>query len=488
MYTRENLRQEIRQALQNRLFVVVSNREPYIHQRSANGIVCKRPASGMAVALDPVVQASRGLWVAFGSGEADREVCDAEGRVRVPPEKPAYVLKRVWLTEEQEENYYNGFANSALWPLCHIAYTRPSFRELHWQHYREVNELFADAVADQVGNRKVFVFVQDYHLALLPRLLKERIPQAAVAQFWHIPWPNPEVFGICPWKHELLHGLLGNDLIGFHTRDHCWNFMETVSREMEARVDRDTTAVVYQGSTTAVRPFPISVDYDAIRRRAASDETLQLMKALRRRYRLPKENVGLGVDRLDYTKGIPERIEAVGRFLETHPEYRGNFVFLQVAPPSRTRVAAYQRLGEEVAHLVDRVNRRFAQKDWKPIVYVHDHLDPPELYALYRLARFCLVTPLHDGMNLVAKEYIAANTDDKGVLLLSKFTGAARDLRDALPINPFAADELSEQIHAALTMDEAEMRWRMRRLRESVREDNIYRWAANIIHQLGELL
>lgn len=487
METRETLRKQIRTTLRNRLFVVVSNREPYIHEYDGDAIVCRRPASGMALALDPVAQASGGLWVAHGSGGADQEVCDAVGRTSVPPEQPAYTLKRVRLTKEQEENYYYGFANSALWPLCHLAYRRPVFNEAHWQAYQEVNALFAGAVAEEIGNLKAFVFVQDYHLALLPRLLKELIPQAVVAQFWHIPWPNTEVFSICPWKHELLEGLLGNDMLGFHIRAHCLNFMETVDSEMEARLDRETNSVVFQGHTTRVRGFPISTDFAAIETLAASQETEQRMEELRKRYRLPTENLGLGVDRLDYTKGIPERIVAIDRFLDRHPDYRERFTFLQVAPPSRVHVEEYRRLGDEVDHLVEQVNWKHRSGSWQPIVYVKEHLEQPVLYALFRMARFCLVTPLHDGMNLVAKEFVAANVDLSGVLLLSQFTGSSRQLHDAIRVNPYAVDELAENIHTALEMDANEVRWRMQRLRESVSENNIYHWAIDVIRRMGRL-
>ncbi len=487
MHTRETLRQEIRQILRNRLFIVVSNREPYIHRHTENGIVCTRPASGMALALDPVVQASRGLWVAHASGDADREVCDAKGRVRVPPEKPSFTLKRVWLNEEQEASYYYGFSNSALWPLGHIAYRRPTFQQAQWESYQEVNQIFADVVAAEVGNRKAFVFVQDYHLALLPRMLKQRVPQAVVAQFWHIPWPNPEVFRICPWRHELLDGLLGNDLLGFHTRFHCLNFTETVANEVEARPDQEATAIIYRGSVTKIRSIPISVDFSAIEKQASSPETLKRMEELRRRYGLPEKNLGLGVDRLDYTKGITERIEGISSFLDHHPEYRGRFAFLQVAPPSRTRVEDYRRLAEEVDRAVERVNDRHRQGSWQPILYAKEHLGQQDLYALYRMARFCLVSSLHDGMNLVAKEYISANVDESGVLLLSRFTGSVRQLSDALIVNPYAVDELGEQIHQALEMDAGEVRWRMRRLREGVRVNNIYKWASTIVHKIGHL-
>ncbi|HSC78069.1 MAG TPA: trehalose-6-phosphate synthase [Candidatus Acidoferrales bacterium] len=484
--TRDTLRDLIRRTLKGRQFVVVSNREPYIHTHADRRIEVQRPASGLTVALDPVMRAAAGLWVAHGSGDADRRVTDEHGRIRVPPEKPSYTLKRVWLSKEQEEGYYYGFANSALWPLCHIAYRRPVFRQQDWKAYREVNELFAEAVAEEIGNERAFVFVQDYHLALLPRMLKERCPRATVGLFWHIPWPNPEVFRICPWKHELLEGLLGSDILGFHIRYHVNNFIDTVDRELEARPDREMTAIVYQRHTTKIRNFPISVDFKAISQAAASRAVTQRVRQLRELYRLPR-HVGIGIDRADYTKGIPERLRAVERFLELHPEHAGDFVFMQVAVPSRVHVEEYRRLNEEIDALVEDINWKHGSSSWKPILYLKEHWLPRDLHALYRLARFCLVSSLHDGMNLVSKEFVAANVEEDGVLLLSQFTGAARELRDAVIINPYATDELAEKINDALEMDSSAVRLRMRRLRETVREKNIYKWAHDIIRKLGRL-
>lgn len=484
--TKQTLRRLVRRTLGDRRFVVVSNREPYIHTYRDGALQVLRPASGLTVALDPVMQAVGGVWVAHGSGEADRDVVDARGRVRVPPDKPRYTLKRVWLSKEQEEGYYYGYANAALWPLCHVAYRRPVFRQSDWETYREVNALFADAVAEEIGEEKAFVFVQDYHLALLPRLLKARCPQATIAYFWHIPWPNPEVFRICPWKVELLEGLLGNDILGFHIRYHCNNFIDTVDRELEARPDREMTAIVYRGQTTKIRHFPISVDFDTVSWQAARRPVTLRMRELREQLRLP-EIVGVGIDRADYTKGIPERLRAVDRFLELHPEYVEKFAFVQVAVPSRVHVEEYRRLNDEIDKLVEEINWKHARGTWKPIVYLPQHLEPPDLFAFYRLARFCLVSSLHDGMNLVAKEFVAAKVEEDGVLLLSQFTGAARELVDAVIVNPYATDRLAEQIHEALTMDAREVGSRMRRLRETVRERNIYKWAGDVLRKLGKL-
>lgn len=486
--SREDLRQLIRRKLGRYKFIVVSNREPYMHVFRHGRVDWIRPASGVTVALDPVMRASRGLWVAHGSGEADPEVTDPRGFVAVPPDRPSYRLKRVWLSRRQEENYYYGFANSALWPLCHVAYRRPIFREEHWDAYREVNQLFADRVAEEVRDERAFLFIQDYHFALLPRMLRQRCPQAIIAQFWHIPWPNPEVFRICPWRHEILDGMLGNDILGFHIRYHCENFIATVDRELEARPDRELTAVVFRGHMTKIRAFPISIDFEEISRRAGSPETKRLAAIVRRKYRLSDHCIlGLGADRIDYTKGIPERLDAIDLLLERYPQYRGRLVFFQAGVPSRTQIEEYGRLSEEVEHRVKAINQKYGRGTWQPIVFAREHLDLSRLLALYRMARFALVTSLHDGMNLVAKEFVAAQTDGNGVLLLSQFTGAARELTDAIIINPYSPDEVAERIRDAIEMNPIEMRRRMGRLREHVRENNIYKWAGSVVKKLTKL-
>jgi len=483
--SRESLRQLIRRKLGRSKFIVVSNREPYMHVFRDGRIDWIRPASGVTVALDPVMRASRGLWVAHGSGEADPKVTDPRGFVAVPPDRPSYRLKRVWLSRRQEENYYYGFANSALWPLCHVAYRRPVFREEHWDAYREVNQLFADRVAEEVGKERAFLFIQDYHFALLPRMLRKRCPQAIIAQFWHIPWPNPEVFRICPWRQEILDGMLGNDILGFHIRYHCENFIATVDRELEARPDRELTAVVFRGHMTKIRAFPISIDFEDISRRAGSPETKRLAASIRRKYRLPENCIlGLGADRIDYTKGIPERLDAIALLLERYPQYRSRLVFFQAGVPSRTQIQEYCRLAEEVEERVRAINQKYGRGAWQPIVFAREHFDLPHLLALYRMARFALVSSLHDGMNLVAKEFVAAQSDGNGVLLLSQFTGASRELLDAIIINPYSPDEVAERIRDAIEMNPIEVRRRMGRLREQVREHNIYRWASSVIKKL----
>lgn len=483
-----SLRHLIGIKLRNAKFVVVSNREPYMHVYRDGHVAWLRPASGMTTALDPVMQASRGLWVAHAAGEADEEASDACGFVDVPPVRPAYRLKRVWLTKSQEEGYYYGFANSAIWPLCHIAYRSPVFRLEHWNAYVKVNRLFADSVAKEIGDRPAFIFIQDYHFALLPAMLRARCPQAVLAQFWHIPWPNSEVFRICPWKQQILEGLLGNDILGFHIRYHCANFIATVDRELEARPDRERSAIVYRGHMTKVRAFPISIDFEEISRRAASTETQQLMHSLRRKYRLQKSwIIGVGADRLDYTKGLPQRIDALDLLFARYPEYRGRVVFIQAAVPSRMQVAEYRQLNKEVDTRVAALNQKYAHRDWRPLIFLREHVPFPTLLALYRMAQFAVVSSLHDGMNLVAKEYVAAQTDANGVLVLSPFTGAARELSDALIVNPYSPHEMAERIREAIELDPVEIRRRMGRLRAQVRENNIYKWAGDIIRKLSKL-
>ena len=486
--TRESLRHLIRTKLRGAKFVAVSNREPYLHVYRNGEIEWVRPASGMTAALDPVMQASRGLWVAHGSGEADAEVSDANGFVEVPPDRPAYHLKRVWLSKQQEEGYYYGFANSAMWPLCHIAYRPPVFRLEQWNAYAEVNRLFAESVAKEIGEKPAFVFIQDYHFALLPALLRAQCPQAILAHFWHIPWPNPEIFRICPWKHQILEGLLGNDILGFHTRYHCDNFIATVDRELEARPDRERSAIVYGGHVTKVRAFPISIDFESVSRHAASQETLKTMAILRRKFRLRKDTIlGVGADRLDYTKGLPERIEALAQLFERYPEYRGRVVFIQAGVPSRTQVKEYRRLNEQVDAGVAALNWKYGRRDWQPLIFLREHVPFATLLALYRMAHFAVVSSLHDGMNLVAKEFVAAQVDANGVLVLSPFTGAARELTEALIVNPYSSHEMAERIRDAIEMGPVEIRRRMGRLRAQVRENNIYKWAADIIKKLSKL-
>jgi trehalose 6-phosphate synthase len=484
MWTKDALQELIRSRLRDHRFILVANREPYVHRYVNGRVECDPPASGMVTALEPIMRACGGVWIAHGSGNADRRVVDEQNCLRVPPENPAYTLKRVWLSKQQLEGYYNGLANEGLWPLCHMAFVRPVFDPRHWETYREVNSIFAEAVLEEAGDAPAFVFIQDYHFGLLPRILKERNPNLIVAQFWHIPWPTPMAFQTFPWREELLSGLLGNDLLGFHLRSHCLSFLDTVDRTLEAKVDGEAFEVSKGSRVTVVRPFPISIDFDAHAELARSPTVAAEMKRMRQRFGLSELSVGLGIDRIDYTKGIPERLRAIDHFLELHAEYRGRFVFFQVGVPSRTHIPEYKRLDAEIDNLVEEINWRWSADSWKPLIYLKHQFGPVEMMALHRLADFCTVSSLDDGMNLVAKEFAASRTDGDGVLILSRFTGAARELSAAIQVNPFAIEETADAIVQALTMTEDERRRRMQKLRSAIAENNIYRWAGKLLSAL----
>jgi trehalose 6-phosphate synthase len=486
-WTAERLSVSLRSKLAESPLFVVANREPYMHVRRGKGIETIVPASGLVTALEPILCACDGTWIAHGSGDADREMVDERNCVRVPPEQPRYNLRRVWLTKEEEEGYYFGFSNEGLWPLCHIAHTRPVFRESDWEWYRAVNVKFAEAVLDEMAStQRPVVIVQDYHFALLPRLIKQQRPDARVAIFWHIPWPNPEAFGICPWQRELLDGLLGADLIGFHIQAHCNNFLETVDGALESRIDREHFAVNRHDHLTSVRPFPISVVWEEPAADKKAKPVYKQQSALLNEMGVEALFLGVGVDRVDYTKGIPERFLAIERFLEKYPAYQGKLTFVQIGAPSRTHIKRYHDLLAEVEAEADRINWRFQSGKWKPIVFLMRHHSHEQISHFYRAADFCLVTSLHDGMNLVAKEFVAARDDEQGVLLLSIFTGASRELRDALIVNPYDTEQLADAIFRALEMEPREKKERMQHMRRAVKENNVYRWAANLIGELCE--
>lgn len=485
-WTRSRLETVASDRLGEAKLVVVANREPYLHTFDGGEIRCIRPASGLTTALDPVMRACGGTWVAHGSGDADRLVSGESGCVMVPPERPAYTLRRVWLTRAEEHGYYDGFANEALWPLCHIAYTRPKFDPGDWAHYRSVNRKFADAVLDEVEGRPAVVFVQDYHFALLPRLLRDARPDLVIVHFWHIPWPNREAFRVCPWQDEILDGLLGNDLLSFHLQDHCNNFLDTVDRGVESRVDMERFSVTRNGRTTLVQPHPIGIDPAFVAALLPQDMARE-ERRLRKRLGLRNEKLLVGVDRVDYTKGIPERFSAVDRLLERHSELKTTFSLVQIGAPSRGRIAAYRRLNGELNQLANEINSRHATNLWRPIVFLNEQCGPDEVYLLDRLATACVVSSLHDGMNLVAKEFVASRSDLRGVLVLSRFAGAARELSEAVLINPYARDEFADALRVALMMTREEQEQRMAHMRREIADNNVYRWAGMILSEAAKL-
>jgi trehalose 6-phosphate synthase len=475
------LRTILREQLAGDEVLIISNREPYIHARRGSTIEVQVPASGLVTALEPVMRACSGVWIAHGSGSADREVVDNRDHVRVPPDKPAYDIRRVWMTPEEEMGHYYGFSNEGLWPLCHIAHIRPVFRSSDWKQYVAINERFAEVVREEAKTDNPVVLVQDYHLALLPKLIKERLPNATVITFWHIPWPNAERYGICPWSAEILEGLLGSNILGFHTRVHCNNFLDSVDRLLEARIDRNDSTLSYGGKLTAVNPYPISIEWPV---RWVQDQ--KPVPDCRAHIRAldgiePGRLIGVGVDRLDYTKGIPERFRAVERLLELKPEWIGKFSFVQIAAPSRSVIEEYQHFKEQVTTLAETINKRFSRDGYQPIYLKVVHHEPPETFAYYRGADVCVVSSLHDGMNLVAKEFVAARDDEQGVLILSQFTGASHELPEALVVNPYDIDQCAAALHRALTMPPVEQRARMRSMRALIREFNVYRWAGRML-------
>lgn len=486
-WTPDTLRRILADELPDAQVIVVSNREPYIHNLKDDEIELIVPASGLVSALEPITRACGGTWIAYGGGSADHLTVDANDRVQVPPDNPSYVLRRVWLNQKEHDRYYLGFANEGLWPLCHIVFTRPVFRTSDWETYEAVNRKFADIVVREARNQRPIVLVQDYHFALLPRMIRARLPEAIIITFWHIPWPNSEVFSICPWREKILDGLLGSSIIGFHTQFHCNNFTQSVDRFLESRIEREDAAISYGGQASLVHAYPISIEWPP-----ALLESLPPVAdcrcAVRRKYGLADDvRLCVGVERLDYTKGILDRFHALEDLFERHPEWIGKLTFLQIAAPSRGTLPAYRRLHEECVRCVEDLNRRFGHEGYKPVLMVAEHHSQRRVYEIYRAADLCMVTSLHDGMNLVAKEFVAARDDEQGVLLLSTFAGASKELLEALIVNPYDAAMMADALQQALTMPADEQQSRMRRMREIVRDNNVYRWAGSMLLDAARL-
>ncbi|MGQ0827655.1 MAG: alpha,alpha-trehalose-phosphate synthase (UDP-forming) [Bacteroidota bacterium] len=486
IWTPERLKIEMENLLQNKKMLVVSNREPYMHIHSGREIKCIVPASGMITAMEPILKACGGLWIASGSGDADKETVDKDDKVQVPPEDPKYTLKRLWLTKEEEDHYYYGFSNEGLWPLCHIAHTRPTFRKEDWHYYKKVNEDFARAVLTETANdENPFILIQDYHFALLPELIKKKKPNAKVAIFWHIPWPNPESFGICPWQKEILRGMLGADLIGFHTQYHCNHFLETVNNSLESRVLWENFSVKMGGQTTFIKPFPISIaftlkDYDNNFPKIKPDQLLN-------EHGISAQYMGIGVDRIDYTKGIIEKFLAVERFLEKNPDYQGKFTFVQIGAPSRTLLKSYSDMVNAVENEANRINWRFKSKSWKAILLLKRHHSHEEITPYYSSAHVCMVTSLHDGMNLVAKEFVASRNHNDGTLILSRFAGASQELQGAIVVNPYDIEKTADALKFALEMPKEEQHQRMMQMRQTIAGHNIYSWAAHLLRTMASI-
>jgi trehalose 6-phosphate synthase len=478
--------------LRGRTLILLSNREPYEHVRRGDTIELRHPPGGLVSALDPTMRATQGIWVAWGSGSADRETADEEGRLMVPPDDPTYALHRVFLEKHEVDGYYLGFANGALWPLCHMLVQHFEFADDHWDTYRAVNEKFSIAVANEVQRapNPAMVWIQDYHFGLAAEMIRSMSSPALIHQFWHIPFPPSDILRLLPVgvDEALLRGMLGNDLIEFQTERSALNFVGCVAEFVpEAEIDADNLAVHYEGREIDVGIFPISIDVEKFERMAQSPESVARVERLRARHAVGGCQLGLGVDRIDYTKGIPERLRALDRLWELHPEMRERFTFLLVATPSRTDIEAYKRLEEDMLEAVKRINERYGTENWTPIVLVHENVSAEVLAGAYRAADICLVSSLQDGMNLVAKEFIACQVEERGVLVLSRFAGAAEEIDGAILINPFNIDGFVEGIRRAVEMSEAERRVRMHRMRTQLRNRTIFDWLEDILSRAREI-
>lgn len=483
----ETLRQILATELPDAQVIVVSNREPYIHNLVDGKVKLLVPASGLVSALEPVTRACSGTWIAYGGGSADLLTVDDNDRIQVPPDKPSYVLRRVWLSEEELQGYYYGFANDGLWPLCHIAFTRPIFRASDFEMYEAVNQKFADVVVQEARNERPIVLVQDYHFALLPRMIRQRLPDAIIITFWHIPWPNSEVFSICPWRERILDGLLGSSIVGFHIQFHCNNFTESVDRFLESRIEREDPSISYRGSTTLVHPYPISIEWPPAGFQNQPDAAECRREIFEHFGLAPDTRLCVGVERLDYTKGILDRFTALDEFFQKNPDWIGRLAFLQIAAPSRGTLASYQQLHRQCLNYVDELNLRYGNDRYKPIILLDEYHSQEDICRVYRAADICVVSSLHDGMNLVAKEFVATRDDEQGVLILSTFAGASRELLDALIVNPYDSSAVGDALLRALCMPAEEQGERMRRMREVVRNNNVYRWAGSMLVDAARL-
>jgi alpha,alpha-trehalose-phosphate synthase [UDP-forming] len=468
--------EKFRESLPNRRFVVVSNREPYEHAYDdrGGGISVRRPAGGLTSALDPILQATEGDWVAWGSGDADFDVADEHGRLRVPPEDPRYTLHRIQLDQRDIEEYYLGYANQVLWPLCHFRPALTRIRARHWARYESVNRRFAEAASNAVGNQAAAIWLQDYHLALAPRFLRAQGKPITIAQFWHIPFPPPEIFRIATRAHLLLEGLLANDLLGFHLPGFVANFLRCVHQELEVKVDFERRCVELPGHTCWVRALPISIDVDEYKRVATVDDADVRMDRLRRRFAPNGAAIGIGVDRMDYSKGLEEKLKALDFLWTRYPDWRGKFTFVQIAVPSRTDIDAYEQLSEKVGRMAWAINERYQTETWTPVHLVKESIPAERLALLYRVADVCIISSLQDGMNLVAKEFVTSQVDKRGVLMLSKFAGAIEEMHGCIAINPYDPEAIADHLNDALHMPAVERSERMTRLQQNMR--TIYDW------------
>ncbi|MFH1258071.1 MAG: trehalose-6-phosphate synthase [Candidatus Micrarchaeota archaeon] len=477
---------KIREKFGDVKLIVASSSEPYVHYYEEDEIKWRKGTGGVITALDPIMRLTNGVWIANSTGSADRATSDKDGKLRIPPSEESYTLKRIFLSKKEQDGFLSGAANGALWPLSHVVYVRPKFIDEQWEVFRQVNKKFAEAIAVEARDSGSVVWINDYHLVLCAKYLKEINPEIPTAFFWHIPWPNPQVFKICPWDEEILDAMLANDLLGFHTRYFSNNFQDSVDQTLEARVDRPVSSIHYKNREIAVRTAPISVDYEGIRKRSEGLNDA-VIKKMRKKYGLNKGAVIAGVDRLDYTKGLPEKVKAIDRFLKQHPESIEQLTFIQIASPTRIHLDEYKNVTEELEAMVEEINWKYSTDSWRPFVLDIKYASDDEIQALYKISEICVVSSLHDGMNLVAKEYVSSKVDGNGVLILSKFAGSSLELKEALLVNPYSVSELSSAIDTALKMPLDERQARMKKMQLEVSENNVFDWSASFLEKAVKL-
>ena len=479
---KESLEKFINKNLKDRVFFIVTNREPYAHIHTLDGIELTKPSGGVHTLLNIVAKASHGYYVAFGHGSADKEVVDKDDIVKMPPREKLYSLKRVFLSKKELENYYYGFANQMLWPLSHAVFVKPEFNPAWWEGYQKVNQKFAQAILNVLGDRKGFIWVNDYHFSLLPKLLRESGKDLKIGTFWHIPWPTYEIFRVNPWAKEILAGLLGGDFLAFHQGYQVENFLHCIQREIPAKIEFDLSRVTFNDHETRVEALSAGLDYDEIleirNKPRQSRETF-----MKNELGFKVEYMAIGVDRMDYTKGLIERLKMVDRFLEKYPQFIEKFVYFGISPFTRLHIPAYRSYSKVIVDLAEKINWKYYRNNWTPIVIKTDSLARDKIIAYYKFANTCLVTALDDGLNLVAKEFVLSCKADKGMLVLSKFTGAAKDLRQAILINPYNIEEGADAIYKALTMTAQEKKQRNQKMREELKRRNIYSWAIEFINK-----
>ena len=501
--------------------MIVANRRPQPASQSEAGAAGGQPVSGLLSALIPLIEVSGGTWIGHDDNKNGLTAAQAKGKSNgngngngqgngqgndqandqgndqgnghrnsqaiAGTSRPPYQLRNVEIQAQDYEGYYNGFSNQGLWPLCHITYTEPQFKSADWHAYRRVNQHFAQAVLEETKGHRAIVFIQDYHLSLLAGLLKQKQPDLLVAHFWHIPWPHLDQLRTCPFHQEIITGLLGNDLLGFQTADHCANFLESVKRNQSRKRSPNRNEIAPESPTTTVKAFPISIDMRAHEDLATSEAAIKAMAKWRDKHQLHNKIIGIGIERLDHTKGLLQKMQAIEILLGKRPDLGGRFVFIQLAIRSRCQQKSYRELGDQLNQLVNNINQRHGNKEWMPIILQLDAHDQIDLVAIERLAKFCVVSSLHDGMNLVAKEFCAARIDNQGVLILSEFTGSAQELSGALMINPFAIDSIADAMLEAIAMDPQEEASRMIAMRNTISHQNIFRWGADIVQALKSI-